>query len=333
MYKSKRVFITGHTGIKGSWLTALLLEMGAVIKGYSNDVRFHYGLLGLNHESVIADILDGDRLNREICDFEPDIIFHLAAQALVSAGYDKPRDTFETNSIGTLNLLESCRINSFNGPIVCITTDKVYLNKEQSAGYKESDALWGSDPYSASKVCAEQIIDSYRKFYLKNLSAARAGNVIGGGEDSKDRILTDLVKAHTSGTTLVLRRPDAVRPFQFVLDCVYGYSYLGYRMFDSNEFAGNWNFSSGDGITVLDFVTEFSKYMPITYEVVKPNMQEGNLLNLDTEKTSTLLNYSPLYDVKKAIRNTCEWYNEYYTNNRVITFKQVRDYLSERGEV
>ena len=333
MYKNKRVFITGHTGVKGSWLTALLLEMGAVVKGYSNDVRFHYDLLGLNHESVIADLLDRDRLSKEICSFEPDIIFHLAAQALVSVGYDKPCGTFETNSLGTLNLLESCRINSFNGPIVCITTDKVYLNKEQSIGYKESDTLWGNDPYSASKVCAEQIIDSYRKFYLRNLSSARAGNIICGGEDSKDRILTDLVKSYTSGDTLILRSPDAIRPFQHVLDCIYGYLYLGHRMFGNSEFAGNWNFGSSNCISVLDFVTEFSKYIPISYEVVKSDMEETNLLYLDTEKTSTLLNYSPLYDTKRAIKNTCEWYNEYYTNNRVITLEQIRDYLSERGDV
>ena len=330
MYKDKKVFITGHTGIKGSWLTAMLIEMGAEVKGYSHDTRFHYDLLGVKHESVIDDILDIDRLYKEIYNFNPDIIFHLAAQALVSVGYNRPRDTFESNAIGTLNLLEVCRLGSFSNPIVCVTTDKVYRDTDRHVGYKEADILWGSDPYSASKVCAEQIIDTYRKFYLKNLSSVRAGNVICGGEDSKDRILTDIVNAYRDSTTLILRRPNAVRPFQHALDCVYGYLHLGYKMFSSEKFAGSWNFGSSEGISVLDFVHECNKYMSVNYEVRESDMKENNLLYLDTAKTNVLLDYAPLYDINRTVKSTCEWYIEYFKNNNVITFNQINSYLLER---
>lgn len=327
MYKNKKVFITGHTGVMGSWLTAMLIEMGADVVGYSNDVRLHYKLLNIKPKSVTADILNKDKLHEEIYNFNPDIIFHLAAQSLVSVGYDNPYSTFYTNSIGTLNLLESCRLEGFSCPIICVTTDKVYYDTNNY--HKESDVLWGSDPYSASKVCAEQVIDTYSKFYLKNISSVRAGNIVCGGEFSKNRILTDIVKAYKNNETLVLRKPNATRPFQHVLDCVYGFLYLGYKMFDDEKFAGSWNFGS-ESISVIDFVYKISKYMPIKYEIIESNMKESNLLHLDTSKTKELLGYLPLYSIDRSVEITCEWYIKYFCDE-IVTFDQTRKYLSERN--
>lgn len=333
VYRDKRVFITGHGGIKGSWLVPVLLKLGVKVKGYSNEFCFHYDLIKdtfnkETYESTLGDILDRDTLNRELIRFNPDLVIHLAAQSIVSVGYTDPLRTFETNVIGTLNVLETCK--DINVPVICITTDKVYKNLEQIYGYKENDVLWGSDPYSASKVCAEQVIDSYKYSYNMKIATARAGNIICGGEQSKDRIITDIMNAYRDNTTLVLRRPKATRPFQHVLDALFGYLRLGEELLKGNSVSGGWNFSIGNDITVEDLVKEVNKHITVKYVIESSYLKETNSLCLDNTKTKKILNYTSLYSVEQAIEKTCMWFKEYYQNNKVITINQIEDYLSER---
>jgi len=340
-YRDSKVFITGHTGIKGSWLLTMLLMLGANVVGYSNKTLFHYDALvgssslreNQNYKHIIGDILDENKLNDEINKYNPDIIFHLAAQPIVSDGYEYPFDTFKTNVIGTLNVLEVCR-NSATRRIICATTDKVYFNKEWLRGYREDDILWGSDPYSASKVCAEQIIDSYRQSYFSEnnvlVASVRAGNVIGGGEQGKDRIVTDIMKAYNDSSVLVLRCPTAKRPFQHVLDCNFGYLSLGVELLRGrSEFSGNWNFCAGSSISVEALVKEVNKHIPVRYIVQEEGMKETVTLCLDGTKSIEKLGHRPLYSIEESVEKTCLWFREYYENNKVITIGQVEDYYEK----
>ena len=276
IYNNKTVLVTGHTGFKGSWLCFWLIQMGAKVIGYSLEPPTspnHFELLNLDMVSVIGDIRDSDKLNAVFAQYQPEIVFHLAAQPLVRLSYKEPVETFETNVIGTLKVFEACRSTKSVRAIVNITSDKCYQNKEWVWGYRENDPMGGYDPYSASKGCAELVTSSYRNsFFNVNeygkshnvlLASCRAGNVIGGGDWAKDRLMTDIMVAVSEGKKVVIRNPRATMPWQHVLEPLSGYLMLGQKLFEGKkEFAQAWNFGPGEqgAITVKEVVENIKKY-------------------------------------------------------------------------
>ncbi len=327
-YKDKKVFLTGHTGFKGSWLLAWLHSIGAVVKGYSlapeNDNDLYHQINGETLcESVIADIRDKERVKKEILDFQPDFVFHLAAQPLVRFSYEIPTDTFEINTLGTAYVLDALRFLEKPCLAIMITTDKVYENKEWHYPYRENDRLGGYDPYSASKATAELVISSYQNsFFNKNdyknhqkaIATARAGNVIGGGDWAKDRIIPDIVRALQQNKPIEVRNPNAVRPWQHVIEPISGYVLLGQKLVENPiKYAEAWNFGPmpDDTFTVEDLVNEaITIWGNGNFE--KPNLQnqphEAGLLKLDINKVINELGWKPKWNAKKAIQETINFY-------------------------
>jgi CDP-glucose 4,6-dehydratase len=349
VYSNKKVFITGHTGFKGSWLLQWLHLLGAEIKGYALYPEYEEGLYNLIDgdslcESVIADILEKEKLEEAILNFEPDFIFHLAAQPLVRLSYEIPSETFEVNAMGTAYVLEAVRKLQKPCIVILITTDKVYENKEWLYPYRETDALGGYDPYSASKACAEIIIHSYIQSYFnkndynkhkKVIASTRAGNVIGGGDWSKDRIVPDIIKSLNNKQPVSIRNPSAIRPWQHVLEPLGGYLQLGTKMTtDPIQYTGAWNFGplADDNKTVEELVQICLKcWGNGNYEKPALNEQvhEAGLLKLDISKASSCLNWLPKYKASKAIEETILWYREFYRQRKEIkrfTINQIISY-------
>lgn len=346
-YKQKRVFVTGHTGFKGSWLITLLNKLGAEISGYALPPITnpnHYSLLPSICTSILADISNKHKLEGSIHAFQPDIIFHLAAQPLVRASYDNPGETYQTNVIGTLNVLEAAKACGSVKALVMITTDKVYENKEWEKPYTEEDELGGYDMYSSSKACCEILINSFRNSFFNNdqyreshtvlLASARAGNVIGGGDWSNDRLIPDIVKAAAIGKTVSIRNPQAVRPWQHVLDCLMGYLLLGEKLLQGNvSDAAAWNFApfANESKQVQEVAAIAKKIWPeINIAFGKPeiNYHEAGLLILDNTKAIQQLGWKPVWSTEKAIEKTIEWYKDFYKNKTLITHQQVNEYLA-----
>ena len=331
-YKGKKVFLTGHTGFKGAWLSVVLNNIGSIIKGYSLEPEAKLSLYNLiksdfSHESVIADINDSDRLKNEIIKFQPDFIFHLAAQPLVRKSYREPLNTFNTNIIGTANLLNAVLSLEKECTIVTITTDKVYENREIDYAYKESDRLGGFDPYSSSKACAELIINCYRQSFFnienidnhkKRLVSVRAGNVIGGGDWSEDRLIPDIIKSIELNNTIEIRNPYSIRPWQHVLEPVFGYLKLGALLSESPyKYSGAWNFgpSIKDNLPVIEIVKQAINVMGKgNYEIIKSHEEphEAGLLKLNIEKALKEMSWKPLIDTHKAVELTMNWYKLFY---------------------
>ena len=327
-YRGKRVLLTGHTGFKGSWMLEWLHLLGAEVTGYAlaPDTDAHYTLIGGDQKcrSVIADVRDLTRLATVVRETQPDHIFHLAAQPLVRASYEQPVDTFATNVMGTNNLLEGVRLAAKPVTVVVITTDKVYHNREWIHPYRETDRLGGYDPYSASKACAELVVDSYRSSFFNRdaidshgvgLATARAGNVIGGGDWSHDRIIPDLVRALRTGETLQMRAPGAVRPWQHVLDPIGGYLLLGARLAEAPDvFSTAYNFGPDqhDAMTVEALVQHaIAVWGAGDYELPPENSRhphEAGLLKLDTSKAVAELGWRPELGGRHAIAQTMAWY-------------------------
>jgi CDP-glucose 4,6-dehydratase len=338
-YRGKNVFITGHTGFKGSWLTKILFDLGANVKGYALKPYTNPSLFveikgDTLCESLIHDIRDVKTLKRAIIDFKPDYIFHLAAQPLVRLSYEIPIDTFETNAIGTANLLEAVRGLENKCAVVLITTDKVYKNIESTHAYTETDQLGGYDPYSASKACAELIIDSYRNSFFnyshykshgKSIAVARAGNVIGGGDWGEDRLLPDILKALSVNQEIVIRNPIAIRPWQHVIEPIMGYLELGVQLSnDPFRYGQAFNFGPDllDNCTVEEVVKQSLKYWNKgNYRIdnTKGQPHEAGLLMLDINKSLQYLNWKPIFDSTIAIETTINWYKSYY--NRIPAFE------------
>lgn len=350
IYKGKRIFLTGHTGFKGSWLNLWLKSLGAEVYGYalaSNTNPSHFELLGGNKEfrGVFADIRDRENLKQSLRSFNPDIIFHLAAQPLVRESYKNPVATFESNVIGTLNVLDCARELESLKAIVVITTDKVYENKEWIWGYRENDALGGYDPYSASKACAEIVTDSMRNsFFNINefgkshqvlIATARAGNVIGGGDWSEDRLIPDIIKAVCANKSVKIRNPKSTRPWQHVLEPLRGYLMLGEKLLEGKkEFATAFNFGPNlqDNLRVeeilkitknlwdkVDYVLECDSNAP----------HEAGLLMLDVAKAQKLLNWEPVMNSLESIKYTISWYREFYENGQIVSQEQLENYIKE----
>jgi CDP-glucose 4,6-dehydratase len=347
IYKNKTVLITGHTGFKGSWLAYWLQQMGAYVVGYSLEAPTnpnHMELLNIDIASIIGDIRDGNKLNETIEKYKPDIVFHLAAQALVRFSYENPIETYETNVMGTLKLFEACRNNNVKA-IVNITSDKVYDNKEWIWGYRENDPMGGYDPYSSSKGCADLLATSYRNSYFNSkdykiahntlLATCRAGNVIGGGDWAKDRLITDIMLSVLQGKTVSIRNPKATRPWQHVLEPLSGYLHVGQKLLEEKvEFADAWNFGPSDegSISVERVVKNVKQYWDkINYEIHQdPNqLHEANLLKLDCSKAHVLLKWKDVWDSEMTFEKTVRWYRTYYEVNRILTEEDLNCYIQD----
>ncbi|NIJ51575.1 CDP-glucose 4,6-dehydratase [Dyadobacter arcticus] len=343
-YKGKRVFLTGHTGFKGSWLLNWLYLLGADIKGYSlaplNDFDLFNAIEGDNMcVSVIGNILDREHFLSEILSFEPDYIFHLAAQPLVRLSYEVPSETFSVNAIGTAHLMDAVRLLKQPCNVILITTDKVYENKEWHYPYREIDRLGGYDPYSASKACAEIIISSYRNSFFnsanysihrKAIASARAGNVIGGGDWAQDRIIPDIVRALLKNDKIVVRNPYSIRPWQHVLEPLGGYLHLGTKMTENPIlYSDSWNFGplAEDNLTVESLVKiSLSIWGNGNYEtpVKKEELHEAGLLKLDINKAMNILKWKPKYNARGAIEKTLEWYKIFENGESISSFTQYQ---------
>lgn len=332
-YRNRRVLVTGHTGFKGGWLTLWLESLGAKVIGYSLDPPttpsfFIETNLKERITDIRGDILDNDSIFQVINKYQPEFIFHLAAQPLVRFSYENPRDTFNINIMGTVNILESMRMTQFPTTCVCITSDKCYENREWPYAYRENDSLGGYDPYSASKGAAEIVIASYRNsFFHSNkqgqiisLSSTRAGNVIGGGDWAVDRIVPDCIKSLSAGNSIIIRNPDAIRPWQFVLDPLFGYLWLALMM-EKNPvlYSDAWNFGPNFSNTIkvkklADMIIHEwgSGNTEIISNSDKNAPHEAEYLKLDIAKSTTKLGWSPIYNIDDAIRKTVAGYKNYY---------------------
>jgi CDP-glucose 4,6-dehydratase len=348
-FKGKRVFLTGHTGFKGAWLLQIFNLLGADVKGYSlapenaNDLYNEINGDSICHSSVFADIRDLKRLQTELVRFEPDFVFHLAAQALVRPSYDSPIDTFSTNAMGTAHILEAIRILKTPCVGIMITTDKVYENPERGEPFKEDDKLGGYDPYSASKAAAEIIISSYTQSFFnpanyqehkKAIASVRAGNVIGGGDRSIDRIVPDIVRALEFGDKVNLRNPLSVRPWQHVLEPLSAYLLLAAKMTeDPKGLSTAFNF--GPEITDEKTVEELTQiFLSVfnkedAYQTIQNAgaVHEANLLMLDSNKAKQLLNWQPKLNAEQAIKWTAEWYANKEQNATEKCKQQILQYF------
>jgi CDP-glucose 4,6-dehydratase len=349
VFKSRKVFITGHTGFKGSWLLALLHLCGANVKGYALEPEYENGLyqllkpLSIVH-SVINDIRDQECLKKELLSFQPDFIFHLAAQPLVRRSYEKPAETFHINVAGTANLLEAVRALAGPCTVVVITTDKVYENKELDVLYQESDTLGGYDPYSASKACTELVVSSFRNSFFhpstyevhrKSIAIARAGNVIGGGDWSSDRILPDIVRSLLDHKFIGVRNPNAVRPWQHVLEPLSGYLFLAAALRKNPlHFSKAYNFGPlpGDHLKVKELVDIATRLWGSGEwkDISDPGqVHEAGLLKLDITLAMKELGWKPKLNAPLAIAWTIEWYKQPVARQADFSFKQIKDYFAQ----
>ena len=330
-YRGSNVLVTGHTGFKGSWLCLWLYLMGARVTGYALDPatdQDNFVLCGLRHRMVDirGDIRDEARLKQVFDLYEPEIVFHLAAQPIVRRSYEIPEETFETNVLGTVRVLENIRLSHTVKTGIIVTSDKCYENREQIWGYREGDMLGGYDPYSASKGCAELVTASYRnsffnarsgKYSGKYISSVRAGNVIGGGDWSQDRLIPDCIRALQSHRPIEIRNPESVRPWQHVLEPLYGYLLLAYKMTEQGtRYTGSWNFGPDFESTVpVGRVADMlvSLWGGGEWEDCSEHtaLHEASLLSLDCTKAKVFLGWKPRMDLRQALEYTVEWYRTF----------------------
>ena len=345
-YRGKRVFITGHTGFKGSWLTLLLCELGAEVIGFAlkpeSDSHFEQLALSKQIHHIEGDIRDLNLLTNTMQDARPDYVFHLAAQALVKRSYANPVETFSTNMMGSTHVLEAVRMTPEVKALIFITSDKCYENNEWIWGYRENDRLGGHDPYSASKAVAENIIFAYWSSFLnqrENFGAAtaRAGNVIGGGDWSVDRIVPDCIRAIQNNIAVELRNPKATRPWQHVLEPLSGYLLLGANLYNNpSSYCGAWNFGPpssqcrnvGD---VANFIVNYFEKGSIVMPHDMKHQHEAQLLQLNCDKAHQLLNWHPRWDVDSTLMATSHWYKSVMNGENVknVTLSQIREYFLE----
>ncbi len=347
IYNGKRVLITGHTGFKGSWLAFWLERMGAEVIGYAlppESVPNHYELIRPRLKSVFADIRESEILEKTFIETSPEIVFHLAAQPFVRRSYREPLATFDTNIMGTARLLEACRKTVSVRAVVVVTSDKCYENKEWPWGYRETDPMGGLDPYSASKGCVELLSGSWRNsfFPLQKygithrtlLATVRAGNVVGGGDWGEDRLVCDIIRAIYKKEKVEIRSPQAIRPWQHVLEPLGGYLLLGRMLLEERtEYAEAWNFGPSEESlwTVEQVVKAIKREWDAFSYIITPNTQchEASLLRLDCSKARMRLNWSPVWDADTAFHKTARWYKTQYETGHLFTEQDWEEYIGD----
>lgn len=342
-WNNKKVFLTGNTGFKGTWASIWLEKLGAVVKGYSLKPSFSpnfHDVAGVDKltDNTYDDIRNFKELAKNLSDFEPEIVIHMAAQPLVRQSYKEPLDTFSVNIMGTANLLEACRVIPSVKVILNVTTDKCYKNNEWLWGYREYEPLGGFDPYSSSKACSELITSSYRDaFYSKNaiaVSTARAGNVIGGGDWSPDRLIPDILRSYHSGTTFKLRNPQAIRPWQHVLEPLLGYFLLIEEMYTNREnYSQAWNFGPrAESEKTVEWITEkIGEKLSggLKWRKFADNhLHEANFLKLDSAKANTLLNWKPRWNLDTTLEKIVQWYGAQNQGEDMLSYsmQQIDDF-------
>ena len=343
-YKGKKVLITGHTGFKGTWFMLMLHKLGAQVYGLSLKPESKSLYLQINGDQFCnnheLDIRDADSLSKKIVEIQPDYIFHLAAQSLVIDGYEDPKYTYETNVMGTLNLLEAVRkLDKCN--VIVITTDKVYENPENGIPFKESDKLGGYDPYSSSKACSEILTASYRRSFFNKtnikLVTARAGNVIGGGDYSANRLIPDIINSINEGKNIELRSPKAIRPWQHVLDALHGYLLLGLSLnLDDEPKHFEWNFGpkTQDVLSVAELAEICTSIWGSGKIVSSENneLHEAQFLQLDSSRSKNNLNWTEQLNAQKAIEWTVKWYRDLLIEKKRVNdicFEQLETFLGK----
>ena len=343
-WNNKRVLITGHTGFKGAWLTIWLKKLGAEIIGFSNSIPTNpslYELSGINSDiiSITGDIRDLSTLQNTLSQHKPQIVIHMAAQSLVSNSYEDPVETYSTNIMGTVNLFEAVRKSDNASVIINVTSDKCYENKETFDGYVETDEIGGYDPYSNSKACSELVTSSFRNSFFKdksvekNLASVRAGNIIGGGDWSKNRLIPDIMKSLQQGTLLKIRTPNGIRPWQHVLDPLNGYLILAEHLWnDGAKFSEAWNFGPDpDSIKPVSWIIDqISEYLgsPVNWEKSTQDFHETHVLSLNCSKSKSKLNWNQKLNLIDSIKWTVDWFKEFYNKSdmKKVTEKQIDDF-------
>lgn len=331
-YKNKKVLLTGHTGFKGTWMSIMLVNAGANLTGYSLGTEKEYSLFEMsgvktqiNH--ITGDIRDLERLKAAFKECQPEIVIHMAAQPIVSEGYIDPVYTYETNVLGTVNILECVRLNSCVKSFLNVTTDKVYENKEWIWGYRENEVLNGFDPYSNSKSCSELVTCSYKNSFFGErkigISTARAGNVIGGGDFAKNRIIPDCIRAAIKGRDIVVRNPHSIRPYQHVLEPVFAYLMIAAKQYENIAYAGSYNVGPDDNecleteILVKLFVEYWGGGLKWINHKSHDDFHEANFLKLDSTKLKKVFHWTPRWNLEQAIKRTVEWSKCWISNGNV----------------
>jgi CDP-glucose 4,6-dehydratase len=338
LWQGRKVLVTGHTGFKGSWLALWLKQLGADVVGLALDPRDelnHWNLLRLDIPEHRVDLRDAAAVAAVLEKEKPDVVFHLAAQALVRRSYRDPAETWSTNVMGAVNLFDAVRKTGSVRSIVCITSDKCYENVEQHEGYREDDRLGGIDPYSASKAAVELVASSYRRAFLEKdgvlLATTRAGNVIGGGDWSEDRLIPDVVRAATSGNILKIRSPSATRPWQHVLEPVSGYILLAEKLIAGDKACAQ-AFNIGPDDATNQPLSVMLDIMQTLWPAVKwqldgiPGPHEATLLHLDSLRAREMLGWAPVWDLNTTLQMTADWYRSYHEKNEIATLRQWRAY-------
>lgn len=339
-YAGRKVLVTGHTGFKGSWLCLWLAQLGAEVTGLAlppDTEPSHWRLLRLDSvREHLVDLRERAAVERAVTSAAPEIVFHLAAQPLVRRGYSEPALTFETNVLGLVNLLETLRVTRSVKALVNVTTDKVYREAQVATGYPEDHPLGGHDPYSTSKACSELVTECYRLSFFAEAglyaATARAGNVIGGGDWSEDRLVPDFVRAASVGQAMKLRNPNAVRPWQHVLEPLSGYLRLGQTLLAGTTGEGAWNFGPTQDATlsVQKLVTGMQSLWPVLKVEPQPGKHpwEANVLLLDSAKARRELGWHPVWSVDATLKHTLDWYHAYYKEGRVQSRDDLAAYVS-----
>jgi len=344
-WRGKRVFITGHTGFKGSWLSLWLSLLGSHVKGYAlapptSPSLYNEAKVGSVIDSQIGDIRDHETLFESMTKFRPDILIHMAAQPLVRYSYDEPVETYQVNVMGTINVLEVARSCPTLKSVVNITTDKCYENDNRSTGYVESDPMGGYDPYSSSKGCAELVTLAYRRSFMKmngiGLASVRAGNVIGGGDWADDRLIPDILRAFEKGDSVIIRNPGAIRPWQHVLEPLSGYLILAQKLYEDQErYAESWNFGPDTSDTkpvswILDRMIQ--KWPDATWVLDQSaNPHEANFLKLDISKAQSRLGWGPAWHLDQSLDKIVDWHKAWLRkeNMQAACLMEIKEYMRD----